>query len=873
MAIFDKLLSSLFPSMFADPRDALVDVMKRDRDALVDVLKKSSHKNDEQIAAIRKTAIELVAAKDGIREKDWDTVLVQGDILPSSGGGQQTPDYPFKVTVAQTGEHVYSASIQEGRWTRNPELGNAALTLYTCVRTISDGNLFLCVVIGRHADALTKDPRLYPNAISVVAVNSPEKDTIIGFTDLFTTGGWKYGGHVVLGVLRNDENGLQSYGFTWEQYWKGGDITDALEVNDGDSASTTSPRVRTLERHPQDFPYPTGAHAYENQIMNADAATVDNYNVPYLPKDSGGSGDLTWARLDTHKVSTTSKSIEVASGDLQVKGWAAAAGTTQATGDLILAQRVVSGARDAVYLSADSLIDNYPWKVTVTELSPNNYQRSTQKGSWTRNAESDNTLLTLTTPDVGIVNDGNYVFAFIGRADLDKDPRLFPTVVGTNHSNNTTKSTVAGILAALTPPVYYGGHVVLGKLTAGVWEQYWKGGDITDYLEVLDSDTVNHVPSDERHTIERNPLTVEREGELQLFDADTAVGDKNVPLLSVVDLLATPVVRELEWPAIDHHGNAGISTLEVANPGSGKVLSIMNANGVSADGKHMGYLSKISVIKEFQFAAIDTHEPSPTGQSIEVEVGGRMQIHDWQMTPTAFVEGTHDALLGRIITTNEAVLLTPDSLPYLPDDTVIPTVPPTDEPWPTNPDDLSHHALIDLEANDDHGGVSAAAAGAYVQLIGAAARNAMSGEIGDGSGVQSIDPTARTLDGESTAGEVGWKVTSEANVAFNAWTKGALIVAGGVTVKKSVKTDAVVTRLLDASQEIFCSGTADVGAPKTAIETSGGIKAGKTIQAGLEGYKCGSSAGISKNVSWEDVNGQVHTLEITGGIITAHTVA
>lgn len=501
---------------------------------------------------------------------------------------------------------------------------------------------------------------------------------------------------------------------------------------------------------------------------------------------------------------------------------------------------------------------DYPWKVTVTELSPNNYQRSTQKGSWTRNTEFENTLLTLTTPDVGIVNDGNYVFAFIGRSDLDKDPRLFPTVVGTNHSSNTTKAAVAGILAALTPPVYYGGHVVLGKLTAGVWEQYWTGGDITDYLEVMDSDTVNHVPSGERHTIERNPSTGERKGELQLFDCDTAVGDKNVPLLSVVDPLATPVVRELEWPAIDSHGGAGISTLEVANPGANKVLSIMNANGVSAAGKHMGYLWHSGVIKEFKFAAIDTHEVPSIGKSIEVEGGeaeddGRMQIHNWQTATgdcVTFSAGTHDALLGRIATGKEAVLIKPDSLPYSPTD--------HNHDGDYAPIDHTHdHGELTGLDDDDHP--------QYLKLDGTAERNAMSGEIGDGSGVQSIDPTARTLDGASGL-TIGWKVTSDKGIEVDDFETGALVVAGGVSVGKDLQVDEIAF-----ADTLQIASTAD-GTPVWSIKTNGGILADGHVRAEV-GFSRGTKDGITKNVSWEDVNGQVHTLEITGGIITGHTVA
>jgi hypothetical protein len=464
---------------------------------------------------------------------------------------------------------------------------------------------------------------------------------------------------------------------------------------------------------------------------------------------------------------------------------------------------------------------NYPWKVTVTQTGPTTYSANTQQGRWTRNTDIGNTSLTLASPSVEPITDGHYFIAVIYRATnpFSKDARLFPTAIGVTSISATDKASVLalGAFAGGELATYnYGGHVVLGKLTAGVWAQHWKGGDITDALEIGDGNSL--VPTDPHtKTIERCPSGA-HEFETQMQNVDAAQAES----------YSVPYIPK----------NAA---------GSG----------------------------ELAWAVIDTHEPSPAGQSLEVAIG-RAQIRNWQMTPTAFAEGTHDALLGRIITTNEAVLLTPDSLPYNgpPTDMPWPTnptfpdppyVPPTDEPWPTNPDDLSHHVLIDLEANDDHGGISTAAKGAYVQLIGAATRNAMSGVIGDGSGVQSIDPTARTLDGAG-GGSFGWKVTSDNPISVDDFETGALVVAGSVSIGVDLQVDRDVF-----ADRLWISSAADA-VPYSSIITTGGLFAGGHVRA-RAGFGNGTKDGISKNVSWEDVNGQVHTLEISGGIITDHTVA
>jgi hypothetical protein len=142
----------------------------------------------------------------------------------------------------------------------------------------------------------------------------------------------------------------------------------------------------------------------------------------------------------------------------------------------------------------------------------------------------------------------------------------------------------------------------------------------------------------------------------------------------------------------------------------------------------------------------------------------------------------------------------------------------------------------------------------------------MSGVIGDGSGVQSIDPTARTLDGAG-GGSFGWKVTSDNPISVDDFETGALVVAGSVSIGVDLQVDRDVF-----AGTLYISSAADAVPYSSITTTEGGLFAGGHVRA-QKGFGNGMKDGISKNVSWEDVNGQVHTLEIVGGIITDHTVA
>lgn len=252
-------------------------------------------------------------------------------IYPKTDGGM---DYPWHtVKTADAGETI-SVRVTKGRWQRNPEMGGDVLTL-DCgteeylVKSVGK-NEYLAAVVGR--DDTTRDPRLQPTFVEVVASVNPDD----------VTGTGEYGGHVVLGKATDG---------VWEEWWRGGHITDSLEVCDGDSDVTATPVVKTLERNPI-----TGEHEFEMQLVNADAAEDGSWSVPYLPKDAIGNGDLAWAPVDTHKDNTDGESLEILTDDrMQIKGWSAATAGTQAADDLLHAQYTDGGVRKTKYLKAEDL--------------------------------------------------------------------------------------------------------------------------------------------------------------------------------------------------------------------------------------------------------------------------------------------------------------------------------------------------------------------------------------------------------------------------------------------------------------------------------------------------------------------------------------
>jgi len=111
---------------------------------------------------------------------------------------------------------------------------------------------------------------------------------------------------------------------------------------------------------------------------------------------------------------------------------------------------------------------------------------------------------------------------------------------------------------------------VLGKFTAGVWEPYWKGGDIDDWM--VRPDGLPYDSPTARYTINENPTTDNpNKGELQLYGVDTVKPDAySIPYFDAGTGL--PVTGSLAWATIDSHDTKTLATqysLEVLNPGAG----------------------------------------------------------------------------------------------------------------------------------------------------------------------------------------------------------------------------------------------------------------------------------------------------------------
>jgi hypothetical protein len=119
------------------------------------------------------------------------------------------------------------------------------------------------------------------------------------------------------------------------------------------------------------------------------------------------------------------------------------------------------------------------------------------------------------------------------------------------------------------------------------------------------------------------------------------------------------------------------------------------------------------------------------------------------------------------------------------------------------------------------------------------------------------------LDGESTAGEVGWRVTSTTDADSTAADKGALVVAGGITSAKLITSNNI-----SAKTWINCDGTADASDATPSIMTGGGIRAVKKVQAGTN-FMCGNEDGITDAGPFilTRSDGTTLNVKLAGGII------
>jgi hypothetical protein len=178
----------------------------------------------------------------------------------------------------------------------------------------------------------------------------------------------------------------------------------------------------------------------------------------------------------------------------------------------------------------------YPFKVTDNGGG----SVDIKGGSWTRNGIT----VTLADTTLSSVGADNYVFIYLGRDTITgPDPALIPNTLSVV---NTSSLPADGLATSV------GGYniiFVLGKFTAGVWEQYWKGGHIDDLVLRPDSD---HFNSTGRSTIVQNPESGANQGELQVGDVHSVKASAlSIPFFASDD--STPKQGAISWAALDAH--------------------------------------------------------------------------------------------------------------------------------------------------------------------------------------------------------------------------------------------------------------------------------------------------------------------------------
>jgi len=151
-------------------------------------------------------------------------------------------------------------------------------------------------------------------------------------------------------------------------------------------------------------------------------------------------------------------------------------------------------------------------------------------GTWTRNG------IPVELAEDGVANvitvaADDYVWLLL--TSTAQDPALKPDGVELAAGTLPTDAATEGI------------HLVLGKMTSGVWEQWHHGGDHDDWVVVPDGET-NLADTPVRKTLEFNPATGAHAGEMQLFDVDTALDQQ----MLTIDAFGTPIKTSYHYAAM-----------------------------------------------------------------------------------------------------------------------------------------------------------------------------------------------------------------------------------------------------------------------------------------------------------------------------------
>jgi hypothetical protein len=200
----------------------------------------------------------------------------------------------------------------------------------------------------------------------------------------------------------------------------------------------------------------------------------------------------------------------------------------------------------------------YPFKVTDNGGG----SVSVQGGSWTRNG------ITVTLADTTLTGVGANDYFYINLRNQNPiDASLYPEMLDVTFSPSFSDSS-----DTLGTSYGYNYVYLLGKFTAGVWTQYWKGGHIDDIVLRPDGDAFDTATA--RSTIVRNPETSANKGELQVGDVHLVrASSLSLPFFSSND--STVKQGAISWAALDgHEGTSPThSSLEIIGTATGSAYA------------------------------------------------------------------------------------------------------------------------------------------------------------------------------------------------------------------------------------------------------------------------------------------------------------
>lgn len=266
MGLIDKILKAFRPADIPNQNDSIIQAMKTEREALIFALKESARKNDDQIAAIRKAAIEIVAAKNLHKKDDqWDTLITQGDVITDGAGEGSGANLNFSFKAKRTGGLNFT--VQPG----SAEIAPDTIIGVTCSTTqaATAGSTYWCGWID--VDSTAGTAIAYFGAAWPAPLNSTQKLTIRRRRVVEM--------NIVDDQIRNIKN-LQC-----------GDV-DVF-----DPANVPAPDDLTIELNA------TNGDAIEGmlQIVDADTLTAGRVSIPTMagPNTGDDPQSLEWVELDS----------------------------------------------------------------------------------------------------------------------------------------------------------------------------------------------------------------------------------------------------------------------------------------------------------------------------------------------------------------------------------------------------------------------------------------------------------------------------------------------------------------------------------------------------------------------------------------------